>query len=365
MFKKKHPMDEDESYEINHRGYDSQTIDKLIVDLSKNQERKSNYLKTINNRLNTRKSFKSIFETETDIGIILENDYSITNFPLFIDKVMDYHILLRWKDLPLDRMDYKIYYHCISFKEVSEWSHFIKIENLFAPITFNIKQEFNKINKYIDNDQNPLIVLSSIINNISNKNDNNIYNIQRLLKNSLFFPLIRIKCSDISHFESQIKTLTIELLIKTIEQEFDAFLGCLILFNYKRHNINIPVSIFLFSCESNDNIIFFITCGIDEDVYRNIVYTYINRNTIYDYSSDEDEPQQESVLLSKHKKKGKNLIQLTPKIMEDNATIRLSRLDLTHIDDKTLIKDTLLWKMNITTCMIHYISYGYIGTEFK
>jgi hypothetical protein len=350
----------EEDYGINH-GYDSKTIDNLIIDLSKNQEPKSNYLKKINSKLNTRKSFKSIFDNESEIGIILENDYSIVNFPLFIDKVMEYYILFKWKDLPLNLMDYKIYYHSISSREVSEWNHYIKIENFFSPITFLIIQEFDQINKYVNKSQNPLIVLSKILDNINTNSTNNIqYNLQRLLKTSFFYPLIKIKYNDkLSHFESQLKILTVEFLIKTIEQEFDAFLGNLILYNYKKHNIEIPVTIFLFSCESNDNIIFFIICGLDEDTYKEIVYTYINRNTIYDYSSDEDESE------SNKQKRKKNLIQLTPKILEDNSTIRLSRLDLTHIDDKKLIKDTPLWKMNITNSVIRYISYGYIGSEFK
>lgn len=356
-------------------GYDSETIDNLITGLSNNQQQKTSYLKTINNKLNSKKSFKSIFETEAEIGIILENDYSITNFQLFIDKIMDYYILFKWKDLPLIEMDYKIQSHCISDYDLSEWNHYIKIENFFTPITFDIEQEFNNINTYVRDNQNPFIVLSNIIDNISKRSDNNtIYNIQRLLKNSLFHPLIKLKYNDINkinkaipYFETQINTLTTSLLIKTIEQEFDAFLGCLIIFNYNRHNMSIPLNIFLFSCESNDNIIFFIICKIDdENVYNDILYTYVNRNNIYDYSSDEEDNTSEITIKQKKKKnKNKNLIQLTPKIIEDNSTIRLSRLDLTHIDDSKLIKDTPLWKMNITNSIIRYISYGYIGTEFK
>ena len=355
-------------------GYDSETIENLRNELSRNQEQKTSFLKTINNKLNSKKSFGSIFDNQDDVGIILENDYTINNFPLFINKIMDYYILFKWKDLPSVKMNYNIQYHCINDNDLSDWNHHIKIENFFLPITFEIEEEFNNINTYVKDNKNPFIILSNIIENISNKSDNNsIYNLQTLLKNSLFYPLIQLKYNDISKlnksissFESRLNTLKTELLIKTIEQEFDAFLGYLTIYNFIRHDINIPLAIFLFSCESNDNIIFFIICKIDDDNYNDILYTYVNRNSIYDYSSDEDD--NESLLhqkKNKNKKKDKNLIQLTPKIIEENSTIRLSRLDLTHIDDKKLIKDTQLWKLNITNSIIRYISYGYIGTEFK
>lgn len=362
-------------------GYDNETVKNIRLELSKNQQQKNVFLKTLNNRLNSKNSFESIFDNPDEIGVVLENSYSINNFPLFIEKVMNYYILFKWKDLPLSPMKYDIYNHCITYHELTEWNHHIKIDNFFSPITFEIEEEFNNINQCIESKNTPYLILSNIIEKLSNNkieqsNNNNIFNIQTLLKYSLFYPLISIKQNDlikfnksfsidksIEKFESQINKLTIELLIKTIEQEFDAFLGYLVIYNYVTPDITIPLALFLFSCESNDNIIFFVICKIEEKNYNEFLYTYINRNVLHeDDSSDEDEPKNKK---KKKVKKNDNLIELTSTIIKENSHIKFSRLHITHIDDQKLIKESPLWKLNLTNSIIRYISYGYIGTEFK
>lgn len=294
--------------------YDPKTIEDLKNKLINQAHSTSFFFKPINS-----------IEQSTDIGIIMDNNYSINNFDLFIKSSLSNFILFQWKDLSINKnMLFEPIYHGLPspIYNLSKWNYYITLENYFSPIKFEIENTLQDINNSVN--KKPLNCLIKFLNELKLDSSNQYFYIQSLLKYSFFYPLIKLK---IDNFDrgNNLKDFTIHSIIKTIEQELNALLGNLIIYLYesKEYEISLPLVILLFSFEPFDSILFFLVFKIDENDYIQIFND------------------------------------------EKKSMVQLSRIELTHIDELNPKNDVPLWKINLTNSKIHFISYGYMSSEYK